>query len=65
MSEHSDIIEQHRQELKLLESKMTVTIKGRHDDTAQTDIAEEIRRDQERIEFLRNEIKKLQSSKPG
>lgn len=65
MSEHSAIITQHKQELKLLESKITVMMKGRHDETPQTDLAEEIHRDQERIEFLRNEIKRLESSKSG
>jgi hypothetical protein len=57
MSDTDSLIATCEGELTALNSKLTVAEKGRHDDVSK----EEINKDQERVEFLKGEIKKLKS----
>jgi hypothetical protein len=59
MSETDSLIATYEGELAALNSKLTVTEKGRHEDVSK----EEIRKDQERVEFLKGEITRLKSNK--
>ncbi len=59
LSETDGLIATYEGELAALNSKLTVTEKGRHEDVSK----EEITKGQERVEFLKREIARLKLEK--